>query len=133
MLFRSTGQKVLKKILDGLFNPDMMDESDPENTNIISLKKGNDFVLELGKSGEFNNYDQSTFRIKKTPAGSDREIKIWLDVLHDIHNNVQVGDYDEGKRLVEYLRVSLDTSSSSPSMPRDDDMGEKKFKKEVQV
>ena len=129
----STGQKVFKKILDGLFNTEMMDESDPENTNVISLKKGNDFVLELGKSGDFNNYDQSTFRIKKTPAGSDREIKIWMDVLHDIHADIKIGEYDEGKKLVEYLRVSLDTTSAAPSSPKDDDMGEKKFKKEVQV
>jgi hypothetical protein len=128
----STGQKVLKKVLDGLFNPEMMDESDPENTNVLSLKKGNDFVLELGKSGEFNNYDQSTFRIKKTPAGTDREIKIFMDSLHDIHGMIKIGDYDEGKRLVEFFRISLD-DAKSPSRDSDDDMGETRFKKEVQV
>jgi len=129
----STGQKVFKKVLDGLFNPDMVDESDPENTNVISLKKGNDFVLELGKSGEFNNYDQSTFRIKKTAAGSDREIRVWMEVLHDIHGAIQVGEYDEGKRLVEALRLSLDTTKGISQPSKDDDMGEKKFNKEVQV
>jgi hypothetical protein len=133
----STGQKVLKKILDGLFNPEMMDDNDPENTNVLSLKKGNDFVLELGKSGEFNNYDQSTFRIKKTSAGTDREIRVWMDSLHDIHGIIKIGEYDEGKRIVEGLRLSIDSSSGPPKRPSnggdDDDMNESRFKKEVQV
>lgn len=130
----STGQKVLKKVLDGLFNPEMMDENDPENTNVLSLKKGNDFILELGKSGEFNNYDQSTFRIKKTPAGSDREVKIWMDSIHDIHGSIKIGEYDDGKLIVEALRLSIDATSGPPKRPTgDDDMGESRFKKEVQV
>lgn len=129
----STGQKVFKKVLDGVFNTELMDENDPDNTNVLSLKKGNDFVLELGKSGEFNNYDQSTFRIKKTAAGSDRDIKIWMEAMHDIHGAIKVGEYDEGKRIVEALRVSLDTSMSPSRSNDDDDMGERKFNKEVQV
>lgn len=132
----STGAKVFTKIMDGLFNPDLMDETDQDNTHVLSLKKGNDFVLELGKSGEYNNYDQSTFRIKKTPAGSDRDVKVWMEVLHDIHGAIKIGDYDEGKALVEALRVSLDTSNPSKQMASDavdDEMGEKKFNKEIIV
>jgi len=129
----STGQKVFKRVLEGVLNGELMDENDPKNTNVLSLKKGNDFILELGKSGEFNNYDQSTFRIKKTSAGSDREIKVWMEAMHDIHSQIKVGEYDEGKKLVEMLRVTLDTGGSSPTQKPDDDMGESRFKKEVQV
>lgn len=128
----STGQKVFKKVMDGIFNPDFLDESDPENTNVLALKKGNDFVLELGKSGEYNNYDQSTFRLKKTAAGSDREIKIWMEVMHDIHGLIEAGDYEEGKKIVQALGVSLD-NSDAPSFKKDDDMGDSKFNKGLQA
>jgi gp32 DNA binding protein like len=131
----STGQKVFKKIMDGIFNSDYMDENDPDNTTVLSLKKGNDFVLELGKSGEFNNYDQSTFRIKKTPAGNDREIRAWMESMHDIHALIKIGDYDDGKKIVDALRISVDgvRGPQKNSSDDDDDLGEKKFNKELKV
>jgi len=130
----STGQKVFKKIMDGIFNPDYLDENDPDNTNVLSIKKGNDFVLELGKSGEFNNYDQSTFRIKKTPAGNDREVRAWMESMHDIHGLIKIGDYDEGKKLVDMLRVNVDGARGPQrTIDEDDDLGEKRFNKELKV
>jgi hypothetical protein len=130
----STGQKVFKKVMDGIFNSDYMDESDPDNTNVLSLKKGNDFVLELGKSGEFNNYDQSTFRIKKSAAGSDREIRVWMEAMHDIHAQMKIGDYDDGKAIVDSLRLQVgDVRGPQRPTDDDDDLGEQKFNKEIRV
>lgn len=130
----STGQKVFKKVMDGIFNSDYMDENDPDNTNVLSMKKGNDFVLELGKSGEFNNYDQSTFRIKKSAAGSDREIRVWMEAMHDIHAQMKIGDYDDGKAIVDSLRLQVgDARGPQRPMDGDDDLGEKKFNKEIRV
>jgi len=128
----SVGQKVFKKVIETIFNPDYMDEEDPDNTNVLSLKKGNDFVLELGKSGEYNNYDQSVFRIKKTPAGSDRDIATWMESLHDIHSSIKISEYDAGKEIVQNLRLSVD-GARGPSRNEDDDMGDFKFSKEVRV
>jgi hypothetical protein len=129
----STGQKVFKKVIETIFNPDYMDEEDPDNTNVLSLKKGNDFVLELGKSGEYNNYDQSTFRIKKTPAGSDREIKVWMESLHDIHSSIKISEYDAGKAIVENLRLSVDGARGPSRDNEEDDLGEMKFSKDIKV
>tara|TARA_R110000868_G_scaffold13711_2_gene63566 strand:- start:13436 stop:14254 length:819 start_codon:yes stop_codon:yes gene_type:complete len=129
----STGVKVFKKVIDHVFNEDFRDEADPDNTTVLSLKKGNDFILELGKSGEFNNYDNSVFRNKKTAAGSDREVKVWMDALHDIHSLIKISEYEEGKNVVDSLLASLNTVGAPDRSAGDEDMGESKFNKEVQV
>lgn len=130
----SVGIKVFKKVMDGVFNPELMDEEDPENTNVLSLKKGNDFNLKLGKSGEYNNYDESTFRIKKTAAGSEKDIRAWMESLHDIHGLNPIGDYEEGSKIVQNLMSTLVVVGAPPKGNDDGgDLGESKFKKEVQV
>jgi hypothetical protein len=130
----STGQKVLKKIMDGVFNQDLVDETDPDNTTVLSLKKGNDFVLKLGKIGEFNNYDESSFRIKKNAAGKDKEIAVWMESLHDIHGLIKCGTAEEGKSIVDYLKTTIAMVPSGPTpYPQSDDLGEGEFQKELKV
>ena len=87
----SVGIKLFSKILDCFFDEDYGD--------ITDLKTGNDFKIVKDKSGEWPNYDKSSPKPTKSPAGSDAEIARWMDELHDIQGLVKVASYEELKEL----------------------------------
>ena len=128
----STGQTVFKKILDTLMSPDYMDEDNPEETSILSIKKGNDFVIEKIQKGDWPNYDGSIFRVKKTPIASDRDTSVILESLHDIHALVKASSYEDGKSVVSYLKSTLDTVRG-PSKSKSETDGEGEFNEAIKV
>lgn len=103
----STGKKLFAKIMSDVLDQDYMDQDDPENSLIIDLKNGNDYIVDLGKSGEFNSYDGSKVRTKKSPAGTNAEIASWMESATDLSTLIQMGDYDVGKQIVATLLASL--------------------------
>lgn len=129
----STGQQVFKKIVADIMDPEFQDEEDPANTTMLSLKRGNDFILELTKKGDFNNYDNSKTRAKKSPAGTDKEIAAFMESLHDIHGMIKIGEYEEGKKIADNLLVSLHSGNTPTKNSDEDSDGEDKFKESVTV
>lgn len=127
----------LFSILTAAFSDsDYYDEKDPENTTILSLENGNDFDIVIGKkktgNREFNDFSTSKAKAKKTRAGTPIEVDQWMSTKLNPHTLVVIGDYEEGKKIVENLRASLNTSTgqSSVSVAEDDDI---KFEKGLQV
>ena len=54
--------------------------------------------------------------------------------MHDIHGLIKIGDYDEGKKIVDSLRISVDGARGPrKNVDEDDDLGETKFNKELKV
>jgi len=116
----SVGIKLFSKILDCFFDDDYGD--------ITDLQKGNDFKIVKDKSGEWPNYDKSSPKPSKSPAGSDAEIARWMDELHDIQGLVKAASYEDLKKLameitgediVEQVKTVASTSTESNS--EDDD------------
>lgn len=109
----ASGKKLFTKIMADVLDQEYMDEEDPDNSLIIDLKNGNDYIVDLGKNGEYNSYDNSKVRSKKSPAGTAAEMAAWMESATDLTTLIQIGDYDTGKQIVENLRASL-TPVSSP-------------------
>lgn len=108
----ATGKKLFTKIMADVLDQEYMDDSDPDNSLIIDLKNGNDYIVDLGKNGEYNSYDNSKVRSKKTPAGTPAEMASWMESATDLTTLIQIGDYDTGKQIVENLRISLSPVSN---------------------
>ena len=111
----STGKKLFAKIMADVLDQDYMDDKDPVNSLIIDLKNGNDYIVDLGKNGEYNSYDNSKVRTKKSPAGTNAEMAAWMESAIDLSTLIQMGDYDTGKQIVATLLASL---SPSPSVAK---------------
>jgi hypothetical protein len=57
-----------------------------------------------------------------------------METMHDIHGLIKIGDYDEGKKIVDSLRISVDGARGPrKNVDEDDDLGETKFNKELKV
>ena len=123
----STGQQVYRKILSDVLDPDYQVSDDPDNTTILSLENGNDYVIDLQKKGGYNNYDESKCRIKKTAAGTPHQHAVFMESLHDIHDMIKIGDYEEGRNAVETMRASLF------EVHEEGDDGEAEFNQSVRV
>jgi hypothetical protein len=119
----SVGKKVFQKVFDGVFDVDLQDEADTENTTVISLEKGNDFKLVLKVVGGFNNYDDSGFRPKKSAAGTKKQHAEWMESLHDIHTLVKDEEYDRGKELVQAAVATLSEPQEGSEGKSDDSDG----------
>lgn len=126
-------------IMASVTNPDLTDDDDPENTTMISLERGNDFDIKITKKGEFNSFAESSVKIKKSKAGTPKEIAEWMDSKLDIRTLSKIGDYDEGKKIVQNLLASLDNVSSKPQSAQkadtkgEDDDGELAFNSQLKV
>jgi hypothetical protein len=94
-------------IMAAVVNPDLADDDDPDNTTILSLEKGNDFNIKITKKGEWNSFAESNVKIKKTRAGTPKQIAEWMDSPLDPKTLVKIGDYDEGKNIVANLQAQL--------------------------
>lgn len=115
----STGKKLFAKIMADVLDPEYMNENDPDNSLIIDLKNGNDYIIDFGKSGEFNSYDNSKVRAKKSPAGSAAEIAAWMEMATDLSTLIQMGDYDTGKEIVANLMASLSPPARDGRVSKD--------------
>jgi hypothetical protein len=90
-----------------LTDPDTVDDSDPDNTTILSLDRGNDFDLKITQKGEFASFAESKVKTKKSKAGTPQEILSWMESPLDLNSLVKLSDYDEGKKIAETLLASV--------------------------
>lgn len=97
------------RVMKALCSEDFMDESDPDNTTIIALERGNDFDIVMTKKGGWSNFDDSAAKFKKTVAGSPSQIAEWMDHQHDLAALVVPDSLEDGKRIVMELEATLDT------------------------
>jgi len=126
----SVGKGLFTKFMDTIFDEDYGD--------ITDLQEGFDFKItkemKSTSMGNFPNYDKSKPKPRCTPAGSDAEIREWMDSLHDIHGLVKLKEYDELKTMADSLEetifpktaMSPDAAESfdSESSILDDDLGD---------
>lgn len=107
-------EKLFTDIIGAVVDPDFIDDGD--NT-ILSLESGNDVTVDMGKNGDFNTFDLKV-RPKKCAAGAKAEMARWMEQQHDLTNLTKIGDYDDGKKIVENLRAGLYTvEAKSESTP----------------
>ncbi len=128
----SVGKDLFGMITRDILDKDYQDEDDPDNTTILSLSRGNDFEIILSKKGVFNSFDGSKTKPKKTPAGGPAEIARWTEQMHDIHTMIKIGDYDDGRKIVETLRAELQSSGSTKS-GHDDDISDDNYERRIKV
>jgi len=102
----SMGIKLFSKILDAFLDEDYGDLTD--------LKEGWDFKIVKKKNGPWPDYDSSAPRPNTLPAGTDSEVATWMDELHEIHDMVEVADYDELKELALGI-TGENTNQGSPA------------------
>lgn len=126
-------KELFDRVMAAVTNPDLTDDSDPDNTTIISLERGNDFNVRITKKGEYNSFVESEPKIKKTKAGTPQEMLAWMESPLDIRTLNKIGDYDEGKKIVMNLDARLmgvaTSQSTDEQPPFDTDDGESKFKR----
>lgn len=134
----SLSQKLFDIVMAAITNPDFCNEDDPDNTTLLSLDQGNDFDIKIVKQGDFNNFDQSQPKPKKSRAGTPQQIAEWMDAL-DLRTIVKKESYEDGVKVVQQLEASLNSVKSAPKAdenkepPFDADDGESKFKQGLKV
>lgn len=123
-----------------LFNKLMAAVSDPDydedGLSILSLEKGNDFNIKLTKKADFNNYEESSAKIKKSRAGTPQEVLAWMENKLDLQSLVKVGDYEEGRKLVQMLEATLNSVRTGTTPTPENESGDdndSKFKKGLKV
>ena len=94
-------------LMAALTDPEMVDDSDPDNTTILSLDRGNDFDLKITQKGEYPSFSESKAKVKKSKAGTPQEILAWMESPLDLNSLVKLSDYDEGKKVVETLMATV--------------------------
>jgi len=129
----STGKKLFTKIMADVLDQEYMDEDDPENSLIIDLKNGNDYIVDLGKNGEYNSYDNSKVRAKKSPAGTNAEIASWMETATDLSALIQMGDYDTGKQIVENMKASLAPVSNPKATKGNHDVSDDDYESSLEA
>lgn len=110
-------ERLFDRVFAAVVNPDLTDEDDPDNTTILSLEKGNDFNIRITKQGDFNSFDESAPRIKKTRAGNPQEVLAWVDSPLNPKSLVKIGDYDEGVKIAQNLESTLNTVKNETATP----------------
>lgn len=126
-------ERLFDRVFAAVVNPDLTDEDDPDNTTILSLERGNDFNVRITKQGEFNSFDESAPRVKKTKAGTPQEMLAWSDNALNPKTLVKIGDYDEGRKIVQNLEATLhnvkNESVSTPKTESVEEDNDSKFQK----
>lgn len=125
-------EELFTKVMAAVSDPDMADESDPDNTTMISLDRGNDFNVKITKKGEYNSFGESSAKIKKSKAGNPQEMLAWMESKLDPKSLIKIGDYEEGKKLVMMLDASLSNVKTEKSSSPDNDNSDK-FNKEIRA
>lgn len=87
----SHGKILFSKIIAAMVDPDYGD--------ITDLEAGHDFKIIKIMEGQWPKYDQSAPRPKSTPAGTKKEIKVWMDELHNLKEMVKLEEYDDLKKI----------------------------------
>ena len=129
-------EELFTKVMAAVSDPDMADDSDPDNTTVISLERGNDFNVKITKKGEYNSFAESSPKIKKSKAGTPQEMLAWMESKLDVKTLIKIGDYEEGRKLVQNLDAQLSgvkaAKSEDPPFSTDED-NSSKFNKEIKA
>lgn len=137
--FLAMSKELFDRVLAAVTDPDLQDESDPDNTTILSLENGNDFEVAVTKKGEYNSFVESKAKIKKTRAGTPKQIAEWMDSPLNLNSLVKLEEYDEGKKLAQEVLAKLEGEGTSSNESRETppwesgDDNNDKFNKEMKV
>lgn len=129
----ATGKKLMAKIINDLWDEEYLDSDDPENSTLIELDNGNDFIIDLSKNGVYNSFDNSRARSKKSAAGTKQQMAAWMEACTDLSTFIKVGDYDEGKKVVETLRATLTSSPKEGNSESGSEMSDDDFNKRLEA
>jgi len=122
----SMSKQLFDRVMAAMISEDFQDESDPDNTTIIDLERGNDFNVRMTKQGQWPSYVESTAKYKKSRAGTPAEVAEWMENELDIHSLGGIDSYEKGKELVMSLEATLNpvkTETTSDTPPWSDDGG----------
>ena len=113
----SVGQIIFKKVVGTMLDEDFGD--------ITDLQDGHDYKIVKVMDGPWPKYDQSQPRPKAEAAGSDQEIAVWMDTLHDIHDLVRLEEYDSVKEHAENVLSESPRPMESSSEEEDNEYMDK--------
>lgn len=133
--FIAMGSELFTQVMAYLTDPDYMEEDDPDNSTIISLDRGNDFIVKLSQNaGGFNQFEGRA-KNKKTKAGTPAQIAEWMENALDLNSLVKIGEYEEGKKIVAMLEAQLNSGGEKveAKKPTTEKENEVKFNKEMKV
>ena len=102
-------KQLFDRVMKSLVSDDFMDESDPDNTTIISLDRGNDFDVILTKKGNWPSFEDSMAKFKKTKAGTPIQIAEWMDHTHDLKSLIIPDSFEDGQRIAAELEATLES------------------------
>ena len=105
--YLAMSEQLFSRVMGAMVSDDFVDESDPDNTTIISLDKGNDFDVRLTKQGQWPSFVESAPKFKKSNAGTPAEIAEWMENTLDLKSLVEIGTYEVGKEIVMNIEASL--------------------------
>ena len=113
----SVGQIIFKKVVGTMLDEDFGD--------ITDLQDGHDYKIVKVMDGPWPKYDQSQPRPKAEAAGSDKDIAVWMETLHDIHDLVRLEEYDSVKEHAENVLSESPRPMESSSEEEDNEYMDK--------
>ena len=117
-------KQLFDRVMKSLVSEDFMDEKDPENTTMISLENGNDFDVTMTKKGNWNSFEESMGKFKKTPAGTPAQMAEWMDHKHDLQPLTIPDTLEDGKRIAMELLATVETPPKVETTTEDGDSGD---------
>lgn len=131
--FIAMSNELFDRVMAAVTEPDLADETDPENTTILSLERGNDFEVVVNKQGDYNTFKNSKPKIKKTRAGTPKQIQEWMDSPLNLKSLVKEDSYEDGKLFAQSLLASLHNEAKSEATTNSNDSDDDVFEKELKV
>lgn len=136
--FLAMSKELFDRILSAVTDSDLQEEDDPDNTTILSLEKGNDFEIVVTKKGEYNSFTESKAKVKKSRAGTPKQIAEWMESPLKLDSLSKLEEYEEGKKLSQTLLAKLEGTSTAsesdekPPFDTDED-DDSRFNKEMRT
>lgn len=123
------GQKLMSKIMNGNLDEDLGNSE----TLITDVQDGWDLRILMKKVDGFNNYDDSKFRAKSTPLGTEAENNAILADRKDLSVFVKYSEPSELKTVAADLReFYIENIRQEPSSPGTGvGLNDEKFKEEL--
>lgn len=130
-------QQLFDKVMACILNEDFQDESDPDNTTILSIDRGNDFDIKLTDQGDFVSFGESIAKFKKSRAGTPAQVAEWMETKLDLNTLITPGTYEEGREIAQIIESRLNTvgtsQESSEKTVESEEENEQKFNKGLQT
>jgi len=114
----SMSKQLFDKVMICMVNDEFTDEDDPDNTTMLSLKRGNDFVIRMTKQGQFPSYVESMGKYKKSPAAkSEALVAQYMDNSLDLQSLGEIDSYEKGREVSMMLQSSLNPVKNESTPP----------------